>query len=352
MKNIDRRRTGMDDRATSTRGSEPEAIVHGGNLDEVSRRYPDAPLPWIDLSTGINPCPYRVPPLASEPWARLPTKSDERTLLTAAVARYGVHAPASIVAAPGTQALLQIIPRLRASGTVAVLGPTYEEHAQCWRRAGHRVRPVDDFDALGDCDVAVVVNPNNPTGRVVPRETLAALAAKLAARNGLLVVDEAFVDVVPADASLVPALPPATLVLRSFGKTYGLAGLRLGFAIAAPELADRLRSELGPWAVSGPALAIGAAALADDNWLNGARERLVADSQRLDARLIAAGCRIVGGTPLFRLAEHENAHTLADRLAGHGIHVRRFPYNAAWLRFGLPGREADWRRLEAALAAR
>jgi cobalamin biosynthetic protein CobC len=341
----------MDERATSTRGSEPEAIVHGGNLDEVSRLYPDAPTPWIDLSTGINPIAYPVPLLAAEAWARLPTKTDEQALLAAAAAHYGVRAPACIVAAPGTQALLQVIPRLRVSGMVAVLGPTYEEHAQCWRRAGHRVRLVDEVDALDDSDVAVVVNPNNPTGRIVSRETLTSLAARLAARGGLLVVDEAFADLLPADVSLASELPPATLVLRSFGKTYGLAGLRLGFAITDADLADRLRGELGPWAVSGPAIAIGKSALADDAWLNDARERLAADGGRLEGLLTANGCEIIGGTPLFRLAEHADAQALADRLARHGIHIRRFPYDASWLRFGLPGGEESWRRVEAALAS-
>jgi cobalamin biosynthetic protein CobC len=340
----------MGDRATSTQATGPEAIVHGGNLDEAARLYPDAPKPWIDLSTGINPRPYPVSSPAAAAWTRLPTRTDEQALLAAAAARYGLRAPAAIVAAPGTQALLQIVPRLRAPGTVAVLGPTYEEHALCWRRAGHRVRLVEEIGALADADVAVVVNPNNPTGRILSRDALAALAAKLSARGGLLVVDEAFADVI-GDVSLVPELPPATLVLRSFGKAYGLAGLRLGFAIADAGLADMLRGELGPWAVSGPALAIGTAALSDEVWLNGAGERLTADSRRIDGLLIAAGCRIVGGTALFRLIERADAHALADTLAHHGVHVRRFPYNPTWLRFGLPAGEAEWGRLEAALTA-
>lgn len=341
----------MDERATSTRSEAPEAIVHGGNLDDISRRYPDAPKPWIDLSTGINPVPYPVPLLRSDAWSRLPTQADEQALLTAAATRYGARAPTSIVAAPGTQALLQIIPRLRPSGSVAVLAPTYEEHALCWGQCGHDVRLVSNSDALAEADVAVVVNPNNPTGRLLPRETLSSLAATLARRNGLLVVDEAFADFESAQASLASDCPPATLVLRSFGKTYGLAGLRLGFAIASADIIDDLRRTLGPWAVSGPALAIGAAALGDDRWLAETRMRLESDSRRLDEMLIAAGCVMTGGTLLFRLAEHANALALADRLARYGIHVRQFPYNATWLRFGLPGSEDDWQRLARALAS-
>lgn len=341
----------MNDKATSMRGTAPEAVVHGGNIDEISRRYPDAPKPWIDLSTGINPLPYPVPSLAAHAWSRLPTKADEHVLLAAAAQRYGIRPPASIVAAPGTQALLQIIPKLRSPSTVLVLGPTYEEHALCWRRGGHRVHIVNQVEALADADVAVVVNPDNPTGRLLPRETLVAVSEKLAGRNGLLIVDEAFVDLAP-DASLVPELPPSTMVLRSFGKTYGLAGLRLGFAIAAADMAERLRDALGPWAVSGPALVVGATALNDEAWLNRTQQRLASDCERLDGLLIKAGCDIVGGTPLFRLATSTAAQALADRLAERGIHVRRFSHDASWLRFGLPGREEDWQRLADALSTR
>ncbi|WP_316233189.1 threonine-phosphate decarboxylase CobD [Bradyrhizobium sp. SZCCHNPS2010] len=341
----------MDHKASSTRGIRPEAVAHGGNIDEISRRYPDAPQPWVDLSTGINPIAYPLPRLAAEAWTRLPTNADERTLLAAAAARYGLRGPASVIAAPGTQALLQIIPRLRSPGTVAVLGPTYEEHALCWHRCGHRVRTVNEVEALAEADVAVVVNPNNPTGRLLPRETLVSLGSELARRDGLLIVDEAFADFLPGDASLTSRLPPATIVLRSFGKAYGFAGLRLGFAIAAHELCQRLRGDLGPWAVSGPALAIGAAALRDDVWLQQARQRLAADCARLDALLMAAGCNIVGGTPLFRLAESVAAQDLADRLAQRGIHVRRFAHDETWLRFGLPGREEEWQQLADALTA-
>ena len=121
---------------------------------------------------------------------------------------------------------------------------------------------LDDLEAA-DADVVVVVNPDNPTGRLLPPQALRGVAARL------LIVDEAFIDLLPHEASLAGDLPDNAIVLRSFGKTYGLAGLRLGFAIAAVPLAQRLREELGPWAVSGPALAIGATALADDAWLRG-----------------------------------------------------------------------------------
>ncbi|WP_257169120.1 threonine-phosphate decarboxylase CobD [Bradyrhizobium sp. SRS-191] len=340
----------MDQRATSTRSETPEAIVHGGDLDTISRRYPDAPRPWIDLSTGINPVPYSLPELAPGSWARLPSKTEEHALLTAAAARYGVPEPMTIVAAPGTQALLQVLPRLRPRSRVAVLAPTYEEHALCWRRCGHRVELVDDLDALAGADVAVMVNPNNPTGRLHPRDALVRLASTLRRRDGLMIVDEAFIDLYPPEASLAADLPPATIVLRSFGKVYGLAGIRLGFAISSDEIIRHIRDELGPWAVSGPALAVGTAALADDAWLQQTRARLAKDCVRIDTLLSKAGCMAIGGTPLFRLVATANAAEIAERLARHGIHVRRFPAQPSWLRFGLPGDEAQWQRLAEALA--
>jgi cobalamin biosynthetic protein CobC len=313
-------------------------VAHGGDMGESQRCFPDAPRPWIDLSTGINSLPYPVPALSADAWSRLPTHRDEQALLTAAARRYGARDAATIVAAPGTQALIQLLPRLFAPSRVAVLGPTYEEHEVSWRRHGHTVRIVPTLQAAAEADVVVVVNPDNPTGRLVSPAALRALAPRL------LVVDEAFIDLLPAEASLAADLPANAIVLRSFGKTWGLAGLRLGFALAAPDLADRLRGELGPWAVSGPALEIGRQALGDDTWLAATRARLAADRDRLDELLVAAGFSIVGGTSLFCLAHHPDAPAIIATLGRHGIHVRRFAHQPSWIRFGVPhafGRLAD-----------
>lgn len=316
-------------------------IAHGGDLGEVRRRHPLAPLPWIDLSTGINPVPYRVIEPPADAWSRLPSREAEQTLIAAAAARYRC-ATGQLVAAPGTQALIQILPRLVARSHVAIVGPTYAEHEHNWRRHGHDVTVVASLEAA-HADVVVVVNPDNPTGRLSPTQALRDVAARL------LVVDEAFIDLLPGDASLAGYLPGNAVVLRSFGKTYGLAGLRLGFAIAHDTLARQLRDELGPWAVAGPALAIGAAALADDAWLQAAATRLAADAHELDALLVSAGFAILGGTTLFRLASHPEAHDKVEDLARHGIHVRAFGHQPTWLRFGLPRGDEEFRRLSAAL---
>ena len=333
-----------------TQPATAELISHGGDLDLARNRYPAAPEPWIDLSTGINPVPYPIPELATEAWSRLPTRAEEEALLAAAAFRYRVPNSDMIAAAPGTQALIQLLPRLVRTSHVAVLGPSYEEHEACWMRLGHRVSVVGDLGQSEHADVVVVVNPDNPTGRVVSVDRLRAAASALAKRNGLLVVDEAFVDVLPQTASIASDLPPATIVLRSFGKAYGLAGLRLGFAIAEVSLATRIRTELGPWAVSGPARSIGEAALRDPHWLAAATARLQCDRRRLDAVLETAGLAIVGGTPLFCLARHFEAVKIAEQLGHHGIHVRTFSREPQWLRFGLPGDEQDWERLATALS--
>lgn len=327
--------------------------THGGNLESAMALHPEAPRPWIDLSTGINPVPYPVGPLPAETWTRLPSGAALADLMAAAAFAYGAADGAMVAAAPGTQALIQLLPRLMPARRVAVLGPTYGEHAAAWSAAGAAVATVTTVDALADADVAVVVNPNNPDGRVIAPDRLLALSAALARHGGRLVVDEAFADGL-AGVSVVPRLDdPAArgmVVLRSFGKTYGLAGVRLGFAVADAPTAAAIRQALGPWAVPGPALTIGRAALRDGDWLAGAMARLVADAARLDGLLAAAGLTPLGGTPLFRLAEApEGADVWFDRLARAGILTRPFDYAPTWLRFGLPGDAAAWGRLEAAL---
>jgi cobalamin biosynthetic protein CobC len=318
-----------------------KTVAHGGDLGDVRRRHPGAPQPWIDLSTGINPLPYPVADLPADAWSRLPSHEAGQVLIAAAAARYRCK-PGHLVAAPGTQALIQILPRLVPHSRVAIVGPTYAEHELNWRRHGHDVAVVASLDAV-DADVVVVVNPDNPTGRLLPPQALRDVATRL------LIVDEAFIDLLPHEASLAGELPNNAIVLRSFGKTYGLAGLRLGFAIAAVPLAQRLREELGPWAVSGPALAVGATALADDAWLRAAAGRLVVDADKLDALLVSAGFTILGGTPLFRLASHPTAPEKVEDLARQGIHVRAFGHQPTWLRFGLPRGDEEFRRLSAAL---
>lgn len=330
-----------------------DGIWHGGDLAQARTLFPDAPQPWIDLSTGINPIPYPLPALPLSLWQRLPGADGEAALLAAARTAYRVPPGAHIVAAPGTQILIDLLPRVLPSlvhaGPVAVLGPTYAEHAQAWRKVGADVTEATTPAETADAASVVVVNPNNPDGRSLPVADLAALAARCAMRGGMLILDEAFADFTPEN-SLLPALPPATIVLRSFGKTYGLAGVRLGFAIGEAGPMAVLRAAMGPWAVAGPALEIGAQALADSEWLAAAGAARAADATRLDALLSPLG-RIVGGTALFRLLATPDAPALFAHLGRHGLYVRRFQNDATWLRFGLPGDTAAWRRLEAAVAS-
>ncbi|MCJ2056611.1 threonine-phosphate decarboxylase CobD [Methylobacterium sp. J-048] len=329
-------------------GASPGPIPHGGDLGSLRHAFPDAPEPWLDLSTGINPVPYRVPPVEASAWTRLPAAAEVEALRVAAASAYGAPDATHVVPAPGTQILIETLPRLVAPTRVAVIGPTYAEHEAAWARAGHAVTAVDGIVAIGDAAVAVLVDPNNPDGRTHPVPERLALAEALRARGGLLVADEAFADLEPV-ASLCPHAESGLVVLRSFGKTYGLAGLRLGFAVADPGTADRIRTALGPWAVSGPALAIGRAALSDEAWRAEAARARAVDAARLD-RLIARGCgTVIGGTSLFRTADFPDGPGLYRRLAEAGIAVRRFPERPARLRFGLPAGKAAWCRLSRVL---
>jgi cobalamin biosynthesis protein CobC len=324
-------------------------LIHGGDLGAARKLFPAAPEPFIDLSTGINPFPYPLPPLDPAVFARLPEPADVARLAAIAAATYGAPSAAHVVAAPGLQILLPLVARLARPSSAAVLGPTYAEHARVATLAGHAVREVTAIDDLVGADLAVVVNPNNPDGRIVARDALLALADSLA--PGVLVVDEAFMDVGPTGASLAPDVArPNLVVLRSFGKFFGLAGVRLGFALASPNLAGRLRAALGPWAVSGPALAIGTVALADAVWIAQTRTRLTSAAHRLDALLVKAGLDVVGGTTLFRLVRTPAAMELFHHLGRTGIFVRSFVGHPTLLRFGLSGAEPQWQRLAAALA--
>ncbi|WP_342235997.1 threonine-phosphate decarboxylase CobD [Inquilinus sp. OTU3971] len=325
-------------------------VPHGGDLAAAEARWGRPAKGWLDLSTGINPMPYPVPAIDPTAWQRLPQHDRLRALLETARACYAAPADAPIVAAPGTQILIQLLPRLRPGARVAILGPTYGEHAACWAAESATVANVGSLDEAAAAEVVVLVNPNNPDGRIIGSERLLALASDLAARAGLLVVDEAFAEVTPRGSVASEAGRPGLLILRSFGKFFGLAGIRLGFALGAAAEIDRLARLLGPWAVPGPAIEIGIAALSDQGWQDEMRARLSAAADRLTDLLTAHGFADRGGTDLFRLVEHPEAARVWDRLGRAGILVRPFPDRPALLRFGLPGNDGDFVRLAAALS--
>ncbi|SLN55578.1 Histidinol-phosphate aminotransferase [Roseivivax jejudonensis] len=316
---------------------------HGGDLDRAMAQYGAGD--WLDLSTGINAVPYPVPPIPDRAFAALPTVAEKAALDAAAHEAYGARV--TPVALAGAQAAIQLVPRLGSPGHARILGPTYNEHAGALSAQGWTVTEVDTIAALSGADLAVVVNPNNPDGRRWRPSDLLALRKDV----DRLIVDESFADPEP-ELSLAPQIADATeglVVLRSFGKFFGLAGLRLGFALAGSAESEALRALAGPWAVSGPAIAIGATALRDGTWQAATRARLNADAARLDALADSAGWRLVGGTPLFRTYVTPDATAAQAALATRQIWTRIFPYSDRWIRLGLPGREADWQRLETAL---
>jgi cobalamin biosynthesis protein CobC len=322
---------------------------HGGDLSAVRLAYPQAREPWLDLSTGINPYSYPFGELPPDCLTKLPCPTDLRLLEEAAARAYGIPPHAKIVAAPGSQAIIDWLPHLIPARRVGILGFTYCEFARSWGPSGAKVMVATELAALQHQDVAIVVNPNNPDGRLVAKQDLHALAAALVGHGGLLIVDEAFVDFVPG-TSIVPEMPASgIMVLRSFGKTYGLPGLRLGFAIAPAEIAARLRTAFGPWPVSGAAIVIGTRAFIDPEWLAITRERLKVDAAAVDKILAAAGFAFLGGTPLFRLVQHREALRLYEGLAQAGILARRFVDRPDWLRFGIVSLPAGRMRLSAAL---
>ncbi|RCW86237.1 threonine-phosphate decarboxylase CobD [Phyllobacterium bourgognense] len=323
-------------------------IEHGGALDRAMDRFGGPLSDWIDLSTGINPEVFPLPSIGLEIWNRLPDEKLLTSTINAARKYYGAAAEAGIVAAPGTQSLIQILPDLMATkGDVAIVGPTYQEHSASFHNAGWRISNCSSIDEIPPSSkVAVVVNPNNPDGRIVSRESLLELAGRLGSRGGVLIVDEAFADPHPEASIADHAGISGLIILKSFGKFFGLGGLRLGFALTAHDVADALKLRLGPWAVSGPALTVASHAFSDEILLAGFAKRLSARRELLGRVLAEAGLFQVGGTMLFSLVEFEQVQKLHEALCEHQVLTRKFDYAPQWLRFGLPLDENAAERLQ------
>ena len=326
-------------------------LEHGGRLRQAAREYGIALVDWVDLSTGINPDTYPIPPIDPLCWQRLPEDNDG--LEAAAAAYYGSE---RLLALPGSQAAIQSLPRLFKPMAIACVSPLYEEHPHAWEKAGHQLRRLPTLQrALSVMTPNVLLcNPNNPTANQLPRQSLLDAADQLRRRGGWLIVDEAFADAEPDNT--VAALAgsddaPNLIVLRSLGKFFGLAGARVGFMFAAADKLEALHEIIGPWAVANPARVVARCALEDRTWQADARLRLAASSQRLADMLAPLGT--VQRTALFCTVGGDagslSVTALADHFARRGILVRRFDLHGL-IRFGLPGSEGEWQRLAAAVA--
>ena len=316
---------------------------HGGNLDWAVGQYGGTKADWIDLSTGINRVPYPVPAISPAAWSALPTASATATLIAAA--RVAFNTKGAVLPLAGAQAAIQLMPLLSKPGTAKIMSPTYNEHAAALRALGWQVVEAATAEDTAGADLAVVVNPNNPDGRHYEPAALLALLPKV----GRLVVDESFGDPYPANSLAPQAGRDGLVVLRSFGKFYGLAGMRLGFALGSEADIATLSQLAGPWPVCGPALELGALALADKAWATATTNRLMSEIPRMDELAAAAGWNVVGGTCLFRLYDTPNAQDTQAKLARAHIWSRIFPYSDRWIRLGMPGNDAEWARLAAAL---
>lgn len=330
---------------------------HGGRLGVARSLYPDVPQPWVDLSTGINPRPYPARRASQRARNRLPDATELARLEALAAAAFGVDDPSRVVATAGSECALRLLPQVTNLQAAVIVGPTYGSHADAWTRSCALTQTIgrDQMDSHAKRAVCLtIVNPNNPDGHIVARPQLLAVHDSLGRHGGMLIVDEAFADVAP-EVSVAGAAgtaeAPRLVVLRSFGKFFGLAGLRLGFVIAAKPIAAAIRGLVGEWPVSSDALAAGLAAYADRPWAERERTTLRKSAQRLDELLVRSGFEVAGGTSLFRLARASNARERFARLLAAGILVRPFDFDPHLLRVGLPLGREQWRRLAAALGA-
>ncbi len=320
---------------------------HGGGLDAAIAEYGGLAKDWLDLSTGINPTPYPLPDIPETAWHRLPDADGLARLYSLARGFWGVPDGAGMIASAGVSAIIASLPRM-AEGLgcprqIRIDTPTYNEYATAFSTAGWQIESGD-----ASAPVRIIVHPNNPDGGLA---SLSADDIKNDIKNGgLVVIDESFCDLTPNKSLIDLTRYDNVIVLKGLGKFWGLAGLRLGFAIGQPALMKRLDTLLGPWAISGPAQIIGAGVLQDTTWADNTRARLHKNAGRLDEIAMANGLTRIGGTDLFRLYSCESAPALKHQLAKHAIWSRVFSYNPNWIRLGLPADiPANWHRLETAL---
>ena len=310
---------------------------HGGGLDHAISKFGGTRDDWLDLSTGINPISYPVPEIPEYFWRTLPDANAQSKLIGAARKFWNVDEELDILPSSGVSQLICMMPKLAPSSTVTIAKPTYNEHEAAFLNAGWKINATSNAQ--------VFVHPNNPDGRLYQVSEIDYL------KNDLTIIDESFCDTCPKESLLHLAKHDGVIVLKGLGKFWGLAGLRLGFAIAKPNTIQQLQQMIGPWAISGPAQYIGTNALTDSSWISTTQNRLAKDSKKLDTMMADINVPLIGGTDLFRLYDTKDAGHIQNSLAEKMVWSRRFPYSKTWLRLGLPGTQADWKQISSALGA-
>ncbi|MDI3323986.1 aminotransferase class I/II-fold pyridoxal phosphate-dependent enzyme [Pontibacterium granulatum] len=327
-------------------------ILHGGDLISASARYNIPQDQWLDLSTGINPDSYPVGELATEVFQRLPYQ--QQVFADAVTGYYGTD---EWLAVNGSQPVIQALPLCLEKLPVLLPDVGYDEHRHHWAANGNPLAfyPAFDLNAAsdqierrlskGEPFHLVVINPNNPTGLEFSKVQLCNWAERLAGK-GCLIVDEAFIDTQPAISVLNEPLSDKLIVLRSFGKFFGLAGLRLGFVFASDQLRSQLQQRLGIWQVNGVAQGVATNALSDLDWQRGARQDITLNAERtallLAPLMDALQPDRVAQTPLFSSwqLDADIAAQVQDLLAQQGVLVRLIPLSErkALLRTGIISR--------------
>lgn len=307
-------------------------LNHGGNLDHHISLYGGLKSNWIDLSTGINQSSYPIPDIPKSIWEKLPDKSQVEEFERSARKFWKVPNNAEIICASGTSMIISALPGIFEKGNVDIHEPSYNEYEAAFTRNGWNI-------GNRDLNARILINPNNPDGKIWHSD-------KILNNGKLTIIDESFCDLTPRNSLITHSNTPGVIILKSFGKFWGLAGLRFGCAIGLPETLKDLKDMLGPWPASGPALLIANNALANDSWAENTIKRLDNDMRSLDSILTQNGLKVIGGTSLFRLIFAPNASKLKNDLCKNKILTRTFSYSKHYLRIGIPSRDAHWKRVD------
>ncbi len=323
---------------------------HGGDIQKAAKRWGIPVAQWLDLSTAISPFCYPLATPPAEIWQQLPYLND--TFIEAAVNYYQCE---NLLPIAGSQQAIELLPNIFHGKRVALPAVGYCEHAYHWRNSENAVVTYQCADELRKkidekfIDIAIVINPNNPSTELYSRDYLLEIASALSKQNSYLIIDEAFIDS-QAEHSLASNLPDNTIILRSIGKFFGLAGIRIGFVLAKPYLLKKLEEKTGLWQISSPALWAATQALNDKQWQEQQIQRLAKSSQMLEQNLCEYFPQKIikrQSTFMSLFLSWNETQAIFEYFARKGILLRKFQLaeEDGLLRIGLPADSESLSRL-------
>jgi threonine-phosphate decarboxylase len=318
----------------------PNLFEHGGNIYKIAEELGIPEERLIDFSASINPLGIseKVKYAIKCDLDNLVNYPDPDTkILGHEIAEHNGIDPETIICGNGSTELIYLLPRSLKPKTVFIPVPTFSEYERACRlssklrvknyelreESNFEINPDEFIKAIQGCHMAFLCNPNNPTGHLLKRDEVLAIAEAAKKKRCFLIIDEAFIDFIPEESVIQNVQEnPYLIVLRSMTKFYALTGLRIGYGVFHKDLINKIKEFKEPWTVNNLAQKAAIAAFGDSDYADKTYALMKGEKDFLEKGFQELKTQYIPSSVNYYLLKTENNERIVSGLKKKGILVR------------------------------